>query len=225
MLSNEAERAGYADLLRHQTTLARFGELALRSNNLDEILTEACRLAGDALGTDLAKVVELQDDGKTLVVRSGVGWKPGVIGVATITAEADTSEGHALRTGEPMISPDIATETRFKYSQFLIDNNVRAIANVLIIGSQGRRPFGILQIDSHVPRQFTESDTLFLRSYANLLAAAVDRLRVHRALEETVAERCSASTPVRQKRPVEEERVNGSSSPVKERRWDNNPSG
>ena len=41
--------AGYADLLRHQTTLARFGELALRSNDLDEILTEACRLAGEAL--------------------------------------------------------------------------------------------------------------------------------------------------------------------------------
>jgi signal transduction histidine kinase/CheY-like chemotaxis protein len=189
VLSDEATRGSYVELLRHQTTLARFGELALRSNDLDEILTEACRLAGEALGTDLAKVVELQEDGKTLVVRAGVGWKPGVVGVATITADADTSEGHALRTGEPMISPDIATETRFKYSQFLIDNNVRAIANVLIIGGQGKAPFGILQIDSHVPRQFTESDTLFLRSYANLLAAAVDRLRVHRALEETVAER------------------------------------
>ncbi len=141
------------------------------------------------LGTDLAKVVELQEDGKTLVVRAGVGWKPGVIGVATITAEHDTSEGHALRTGEPMISPDIATETRFKYSQFLIDNNVRAVANVLIIGGQGKPPFGILQIDSREPRQFTESDTLFLRSYANLLAAAVDRLRQRLALEERVAER------------------------------------
>ena len=190
----DAERGGYVDLLRHQTTLARFGELALRSNDLDEILTEACRLAGDALGTDLAKVVELQEDGKTLVVRAGVGWKPGVIGVATITAEDDTSEGHALRTGEPMISPDIATETRFKYSQFLIDNNVRAVANVVIIGGQGKPPFGILQIDSRVPRQFTESDTLFLRSYANLLAAAVDRLRSHRALEETVAERTGELT-------------------------------
>ena len=188
-MGDEAERGGYVDLLRHQITLARFGELALRSDDLNEILTEACRLAGDALGTDLAKVVELQEDGKTLVVRAGVGWKPGVVGVATITAEDDTSEGHALRTGEPMISPDIATETRFKYSQFLIDNNVRAIANVVIIGGQGRPPFGILQIDSHVPRQFTESDTLFLRSYANLLAAAVDRLRLRRALEETVAER------------------------------------
>ena len=189
MLGDKAERGGYVDLLRHQTTLARFGELALRSNDLDEILTEACRLAGEALGNDLAKVVELQEDGKTLVVRAGVGWKPGVVGVATITADADTSEGHALRTGEPMISPDIATEIRFKYSQFLIDNNVRAIANVLIIGARGKPPFGILQIDSHVPRQFTEGDTLFLRSYANLLAAAVDRIRVHRALEETVAER------------------------------------
>src|ERR1700691_5693042 len=183
------EKGGYVELLRQQTALARFGELALRSDDLEEILTEACRLAGEALGTDLAKVVELQGDGKTLVVRAGVGWKPGVIGVATIMAERDTSEGHALRTGEPMISPDIATETRFKYSQFLIDNNVRAIANVLIIGGQGRPPFGILQIDSHVPRQFTESDTLFLRSYANLLAGAVDRLRMYRALEETVAER------------------------------------
>jgi signal transduction histidine kinase len=194
VLGDEAERGGYVELLRQQTTLARFGELALKSNDLDEILTEACRLAGEALGTDLAKVVELQQDGKTLLVRAGVGWKPGVVGVATITADEDTSEGHALRTGEPMISPDISTETRFKYSQFLIDNNVRAIANVVIIGGQGKPPFGILQIDSHVPRQFTESDTLFLRSYANLLAAAVDRLRVHRALEGTIAERTSELT-------------------------------
>ncbi|MCJ2061318.1 response regulator [Methylobacterium sp. J-088] len=166
------------ELLRQQTALARFGELAIRSDDLDEILTEACRLAGEALGTDLAKVVELRADGKTLLVRAGVGWKSGVIGQATITAEHDTSEGHALRTGEPMISPDIAKETRFRYSQFLIDNDVRAVANVLILGGRGKPPFGILQIDSHVPRQFTESDTLFLRSYANLLAGAVDRIRV-----------------------------------------------
>ena len=185
----DTEKGGYLERLRQQTALARFGELALRSDDLDEILTEACRLAAEALGTDLAKVVELQEDGKTLVVRAGVGWKPGVIGVATITAEHDTSEGHALRTGEPMISSDIATETRFKYSQFLIDNGVRAVANVLIIGGQGKPPFGILQIDSRVPRQFTESDTLFLRSYANLLAGAVDRLRLRLALEETVAAR------------------------------------
>jgi len=169
---------GDVELLRQQTILARFGELALRSDDLDEILTEACRLAGEALGTDLAKVVELQEDGRTLLVRAGVGWKPGVVGEATSKTTDDTSESHALRTGEPMISPDIAKETRFKYSQFLTDNGVRAVANVIIIGGQGKPPFGILQVDSREPREFTENDTAFLRSYANLLAATVDRLRV-----------------------------------------------
>ena len=42
----------------------------------------------------------------------------------------------------------------------------------------GQTSFGILQIDSRRPRQFTDEDTSFLRSYANLLAAAVDRLHV-----------------------------------------------
>lgn len=164
--------------LRQQRILAQFGELALQSDDLDEILTEACRLVGEALGTDFAKVVELQPDGKTLLVRAGVGWKEGVVGVATIQATDDTSEGYALKTGEPMISPDIDEETRFRYPDFLIDNGTKAVANVIIIGGKDRPPFGILQIDSRVRREFSEEDVAFLRTYANLLAATVDRLRV-----------------------------------------------
>ncbi len=168
----------HLEQLRQQTVLARFGELALRSDDLDEILTEACRFVGEGLGTDLAKVVELQQDGETLLVRAGVGWKPGVVGEVTLRAADDTSEGHAIKTGEPMISPDIETETRFTYPPFLTENGVKAVANVVIIGRCGRPPFGILQIDSREPRQFTGNDISFLRSYANLIAAAVDRLRI-----------------------------------------------
>ena len=197
---SDRDRDDHLALLRQQTILAKFGELALKSDDLDGILTEACRLVGEALGTDLAKIVELQEDGHTLLVRAGVGWKPGVVGKVTIEAEEDTSEGMALKTGEPMISPDIAKETRFRYPPFLTENGVRAVANVVIIGGKDRPPFGILQVDSREPRQFTDEDTVFLRSYANLVAAAVDRLRVigevregqerrRLALEASVAER------------------------------------
>jgi len=200
---SDADKGGLSELLRQQTILARFGELALRSDDLDEILTESCHLVGEALGTDLAKVVELQEDGATLLVRAGVGWKPGVVGVATIMVADNTSEGLSLKTGEPMTSPDIATETRFKYPPFLIENGVRAVANVIIIGGKGRPPYGILQVDSRTPREFTEANTAFLSGYANLLAATVDRLRVirevrataasrHAALEAQVAERTAA---------------------------------
>jgi signal transduction histidine kinase len=165
------------ELLRHQAVLSRFGELALRSDNLDEILTEACRLIGEALNTDLAKVMELLEDGQTLLVRAGVGWNPGVVGHVTLKVTEDTSEGLALKTGRPMISPDIGAETRFTYPAFLTENGVKAVANVIIIGVQGRPPFGILQIDSRKPREFTADDVIYLQSYANLIAAAVDRLR------------------------------------------------
>jgi signal transduction histidine kinase/DNA-binding response OmpR family regulator len=174
---SDGEHRDEKELLLQQTILARFGELALRSDDLDEILTEACHLVGEGLGTDLAKVMKLEEDGETLLVRAGVGWKPGVVGSLTLRVADNTSEGLALLTGEPMISPNIATETRFTYPQFLIDNGVKAVANVVIIGGQGRPPFGILQIDSRQPREFTDKNTTFLRSYANLIAAAVDRLR------------------------------------------------
>jgi len=175
---SKAKAPNKSKLLRHDFTFVKFGELALKSDDLDEILTEACRLVGEALGTDLAKVMELQADGETLLVRAGIGWMPGVVGGVTLRAAEDTSEGHALKTGEPMISPDIDQETRFTYPAFLTDHGVKAVANVLIIGGKDRLPFGILQIDSRTPRAFTEDDIAFLRSYANLLAAAVDRLRV-----------------------------------------------
>ena len=48
---SDADKGGLSELLRQQTILARFGELALRSDDLDEILTESCRLVGEALGT------------------------------------------------------------------------------------------------------------------------------------------------------------------------------
>ncbi len=174
----------HAAMLRQQTALARFGEAALRSENLDEILREACRLVAEALGSEFAKVLELQRDGRTLLVKAGVGWRAGIVGEVTVAAEEGSSEGHALRTDEPVISNDIHAEARFSVPGFLFDHGVRSLANVVIIGGKGRPPYGVLQADSRAGRAFGEHDVSFLRTYANLLAAAVDRLRV---LDETRA--------------------------------------
>ena len=112
-------------LLAQQAVLAEFGELALRTDDLDPILNEACRLVGRALGTDLAKVMERQADGRTLLVRAGVGWKPGLVGRLTVSTEEDTSTAHALATGEPCILPDLAREERFRVAGFVVDHGVR----------------------------------------------------------------------------------------------------
>ena len=170
----------HPNLLRQQVALAKFGEHALTFDDLDEILAEACRRVGEALGTDPAKVMELQEDGETLIVRTGLGWRPSSAGEVVRTAADDSPEGHALRTGKPVISGDIGQDTKFSYPSSLAESGIRAVASVVIIGGKDRRPFGILQVHSREPRWFTADDAVFLRSYANLLAAAVDRLRVIR---------------------------------------------
>ena len=163
--------------LHQQAALAQFGEFALKSDDLDTILHWACRLVGIALGTHLAKVMELQGDGTTMLVREGVGWKPGVVGKAKVITGERTAEHYALRTAEPVVSPDIDAEDRFDYPAFIRDNGVQALATVIIVGPSGQPPYGVLQVDSREKRAFTDDEMLFLRNYANLLAAAVERLR------------------------------------------------
>ena len=209
------------EILRQQDVLARFGELAIKSSDLGEILQEACRLVGEALKTDLVKVMELQDDGITLLVRAGIGWKPGVVGEVRVKAEKRSSEGYALQTGKPVVSSDIQAETRFTYAAFLTDNGVKALTNVPIFGSTGKGAYGILEVDSRVPREFTTGDINFLRTYANLLAAAVERLHLmdearstetalrqwNEALEERAADRTSALVREQKERQIAEEKL------------------
>lgn len=70
--------------------------------------------------------MELKEGGKTLLVRAGVGWQPGVVGEMTVQVSEATSEGHALKNGQPLISRGAETETRFYYPPFLIENGVRS---------------------------------------------------------------------------------------------------
>jgi two-component sensor histidine kinase len=176
------------ELLEQQRVLAEFGELAIKTQSLDDVLDRACELVGRALDTSLAKVMELMPDGKTFKARAGFGWRPGVVGQVVVTADEDSPEGLTLTQGA-VISNDIAQEKRFEYHDFMKEHGVRAFVNVLILSSTGRPPFGVLQVDSRRPRDFTQSDIEFLRSYANLLGAAIERLRVVAQLRAAVRDK------------------------------------
>jgi two-component sensor histidine kinase len=175
-------------LLAQQTALARFGELALHSEDLQAILHDACRLVAEGLGTGLAKVLELQPDGRTLLVRAGVGWQPGVVGQVRLQAEAGTLEGLALAISDAVVSEDTATETRFPIAGFMRDHGVRSLVNVTVIGADSRPPYGLLEVDSRAPRAFDQDEVAFLQTYANMLAAAVDRLRAGDELRARAAD-------------------------------------
>jgi len=175
--------ASEAEKLRKQrAALAHFGQHALRTNDLDELLHEATVNVSKAMEIDLVKVLQVMRDGKTMLVRAGVNWNPGVVGRATFGAHSQSPAGYALHTDKPVISPDVALEKRFEIPELLSRHSVKSMVNVVIRGD--RQPFGVLEVDSRRKRDFDEEDISFLHTYANLLASAVDRLATHRELEE-----------------------------------------
>lgn len=163
--------------LKRQQALADFGDLAIRSQDLDEVLMEACRLVSEALGTDCAKVLEIQENRHELLVRAGVGWAVGVVGAVRLQMNDRSSETYAIEAAAPVTMQDIAIETRFDIPEFMKKAGVVALVNVPIF-VPGKQPYGILQVDDTKPRDFGDDEIQFLRTYAMILGPVIDRLHL-----------------------------------------------
>ncbi|MEI4261568.1 HWE histidine kinase domain-containing protein [Roseovarius sp. D0-M9] len=165
-----------SDELRAQRkALADFGSFAFRCQDLDALLTRAAELVSTALDIKLVKVLEHRPEHHDFLLRAGVNWAPGVVGNATMADHTQSPAGHALLTGEPVVSRDIAQETRFSIPHLLLRHGVRSMVNVIIVGED--EPFGVLEVDAQEQNDFDEDEIDFLHTYANLLALAVERIR------------------------------------------------
>lgn len=168
-------------MVRRQKVLADFGDFALRSEDLDEILHRACELIGEALGTELAKILEIDHGKLELLVKAGVGWSPGIVGRKRLPMGELSSETYSIGKGEPVVTQDISKEDRFEFPRFLKEHGAVAIVNVpIFLPGKEKKAYGLLQVDSRKPRDFGAEDQEFLRTYATILGPVIDRLhKVH----------------------------------------------
>jgi PAS domain S-box-containing protein len=165
---------------QQQAALAELGQAALSQTDLAPLLQSVVARAAETLGVEFAKVLQRLPDGSALRVISGVGWRPGVVGQALIDAGTRSQAGYTLKAAEPVLVSDLRAETRFEGMPLLHEHGVVSGMTVLIPGAQG--PFGVLGIHTARARSFTADDANFLRGLANVIGAAVERLRVEQAL-------------------------------------------
>jgi PAS domain S-box-containing protein len=175
-----AEELAYR--LHQQELLAGFGRLALETPDFTSLLQEAMRLCAEGLHIRFCKVMEYLPHEDRFIVRSGVGWKPDVIGSRT-GADPDSPTGYAFRTGEPVISNHLQNEGRFRTPRALVEHGIKRAINVPI--ATATRRYGVLEADSPVEGRFTEADIVFMQGFANLLGVALERGRGEAALRET----------------------------------------
>jgi two-component sensor histidine kinase len=167
--------------IRQQEILAELGVGALQGPGFEQLLADTARLTAEGLRTEFCKVLEYIPAENRFLVREGVGWEPGIVGVATIGAGLDSPAGFALKTGRPVISNHLEIEQRFKTPEILVRHGVHRAMNVILQGDG--RPFGVLEVDSRSDDAFVEHDLAFLQGAANILGMAIERERHERSLK------------------------------------------
>ena len=129
--------------IRQQELLAELGVTALRGTPFVELVNQTMRVAAEGLRAELCKVLEYIPSENRLLMRAGVGWHQGLIGVASVGADLASPSGFALRTGKPVISNHLESEQRFRTPELLAAHGVRRAINVILQGDG--RPTGCLK--------------------------------------------------------------------------------
>jgi PAS domain S-box-containing protein len=174
----EQELAGR---LRQQAIVAELGQYALATPDLQVIMEKTVNLLADSLDVEYTKVLELLPDGKALRLRAGVGWKEGVVGSATVGADANSQAGYTLLSAGPVIVEDLRTEPRFTGPLLLRGHGVVSGMSVIIGG--GEQPWGVLGAHTCRRRDFTKDDIQFLQAVANIIAHGIQRERAEEERE------------------------------------------
>lgn len=168
-----------------QEVVAELGQDALGKSDISELMDSAVTLITQTLEVEYSKVIELLPDRNTFFVRSGIGWKEGIVGHATLSAGNETQVGYTLLSTKPVIVNDLRSETRFSGPQVLHDHGIIGGMSVVIPGTHW--PFGVLCAHTTKERYFSADDANFLQSVANVLAEGIERRQTEDKLRRTTA--------------------------------------
>ncbi len=170
---------------QQQAAVAELGRLALTGADVGSIMDHAAHLVAHTLGVEFCQVRELSADGTALVLKAGVGWKPGMIGHALSSSPLDSQAGFTLLSNEPVVVEDLRTEHRFRTPPFLAEYDIVSGVTVLVRGRD--KALAVLGAHASRPRTFSRSDINFVQAIANVLTSAIERRSDEEALRKSEA--------------------------------------
>jgi two-component sensor histidine kinase len=175
---------------RHIRILVDIGRLAGEKSDLNSFLNQTVVQVARAVEIHQVKILQYRPQTSDLLVVAGVGWKEGVVGSATLSADLRSPPGRAFRTAEPVTIKDLGEQREYGHSGLLKEHGIISLSNVpvLIDGVA----WGVLEVDSTTARDFSEDTSDFLTAAASLIGTMLrynarpdDEARPVAALAET----------------------------------------
>jgi signal transduction histidine kinase/CheY-like chemotaxis protein/HAMP domain-containing protein len=181
----EAAQRTLGTRAQQQTVVAALGQFALVSQDFGALINQSVTMIGQTLEVEFAHALELQPDGKSLLMRAGIGWKSGEVGKAIIEAHGSSQAAFVLQSGEPVVITNMKEERRFIAPRLLLEHGI--LSGIAVVISPRQQPFGVLGAYSKKQRSFTGDEINFMVGVAMALATAAERLSTEAELQKLAA--------------------------------------
>ncbi|MDR3387600.1 MAG: PAS domain S-box protein [Rudaea sp.] len=178
---SETQRARQALVrARYDTFVTQIGQLVLAATDLDAIAEQAPELVADALDVAGVAIVFRHAQRRTLQVSAAFGLSDALLDALPSVLSSLDGPKHLLAIDRSFIIEDCADVNAPMDATLLATFGFQsAVLTPLIDGSE---PMGMLVALSSVARRFDHDSVYFLRSIANLLGAAMQRIRMEEQL-------------------------------------------
>jgi two-component sensor histidine kinase len=158
-------------ILRCLEILVDFSRMVAESADLQRLLQLTTLQAARGVGIRHTKIMRYRPEEGDFLIVAGVGWKPGVVGQVTVGTDVMSPSGRVLQSRQPVIVEDVPNDPEFRYPPVLRDHGIVSALNVPV--SVDGTVWGVLEVDSEVPRHFGQSDVNFLLTMGNVLGSAI----------------------------------------------------
>ena len=166
-----SEGSALDKLRRHVRILVDIGRLAGENADLTRFLDQAVVQIARAVEIHHVKVLQYRLRSSDLLLIAGVGWKEGVVRSATLSADLRSPPGRAFQTAEPVTIKNFSEQEEYVRSDLLREHEIVSVTNVPVLINGAA--WGVLEVDSTVPRDFTEDTTEFLTAAAALIGTVL----------------------------------------------------
>ena len=179
-------------VLEYQRALIDFSRVAAEAMAPERLMQHACAQVSSSTHVRHAKVLRYRAASSDALVVAGVGWKPGVVGAATLPVNAVSPPGRSIQTAAPVVIEDLPNDPEFRLSPLLSEHRIVSVLNVpIMIDGQC---WGVLEIDAETPRVFDDGDVGFLSAMANIIGTALARFEADQKVRQTAQDQAETET-------------------------------
>src|SRR5581483_7615011 len=111
-------------LQEYQRTLNALSRIGPQAQTPERLMQHAVAQVARVTRISHVKIMRYRADRGDLLIEAGIGWKPGVVGHATLASDHRSPAGRAIQTSVPVVVHDICATGEFRLPDLLRDHGI-----------------------------------------------------------------------------------------------------